>query len=57
MLSHGPPPNLNGDINKPNLLKGERSVTQDYFGIVNDMGNSIPKKLVPRALKVLKPFG
>lgn len=57
VLSHGPPPNLNGDINKPNLLKGERSVTQDYFGMVNDMGNFIPKKLVPRALKVLKPFG
>ena len=57
VLSHGPPPNLNGDINKPNLLKGERSVTQDYFGIVNDMGNFIPKKLVPRAVKLLKPYG
>jgi len=57
VLSHGPPPNLNGDINKPNLLKGERSVTQDYFGMVNDMGHFIPKKLVHRALKLLKPFG
>ena len=57
VLSHGPPPNLNGDINKPNLIKGERSVTQDYFGMVNDMGNFIPKKLVPRAVKLLKPYG
>ena len=57
VLSHGPPPNLNGDINKPNLLKGERSITQDYFGILNDMGNFIPRKLVPRAVKLLKPFG
>jgi len=57
VLSHGSPPNLNGDINKPNLLKGERSVTQDYFGILNDMGNFIPRKLVSRAVKLLKPFG
>jgi hypothetical protein len=30
--SYGPPPNLNGDIMKPDLLKGEKSLTQDYFG-------------------------
>ncbi len=31
--SYGFPPALNGDIFKPNLLKGEISYTQDYFGI------------------------
>ncbi len=30
--SFGRPPNLNGDIIKPDLLKGEYSLTQDYFG-------------------------
>ncbi len=30
--SYGPPPNLNGDIMKPDLLNGEKSLTQDYFG-------------------------
>ncbi|MBD3229914.1 MAG: hypothetical protein GF329_17155 [Candidatus Lokiarchaeota archaeon] len=30
--SYGPPPNLNGDLKKPNLLKGEISLTQNYFG-------------------------
>ncbi len=31
--SYGCPPSLNGDIFKPNLLAGEVSSTQDYFGI------------------------
>jgi hypothetical protein len=30
--SYGPPPNLNGDLIKPNLFEGEISITQDYFG-------------------------
>ncbi|TXT55070.1 MAG: hypothetical protein BAJALOKI2v1_690007 [Promethearchaeota archaeon] len=30
--SYGTPPNLNGDIIKPNLLNGEKSHTQDYYG-------------------------
>lgn len=30
--SYGPPPNLNGDLIKPNLIKGEISLTQNYFG-------------------------
>ncbi|MFO7797157.1 MAG: family 20 glycosylhydrolase [Promethearchaeati archaeon] len=29
--SYGPPPNLNGDLKKPNLLNGEISLTQNYF--------------------------
>jgi len=31
--SYGRPPKLNGDIFKPNLLNGEISMTQDYFGL------------------------
>jgi len=30
--SYGSPTNLNGDLKKPNLLKGEISLTQNYFG-------------------------
>jgi hypothetical protein len=30
--SYGPPPNLNGDLKKPDLLKGDISLTQNYFG-------------------------
>lgn len=30
--SYGPPPNLNGDLIKPNLFEGEISINQDYFG-------------------------
>lgn len=33
--SLGLPPDLYGDINKPDLLKGEYSLTQDYFGMVS----------------------
>ncbi len=33
--SLGRPPKLNGDIIKPDLLKGECSLTQDYFGMVS----------------------
>ncbi|MFX1590673.1 MAG: hypothetical protein ACFFC1_21275, partial [Promethearchaeota archaeon] len=31
--SYGRPPQLNGDIFKPNLFNGEVSMTQDYFGL------------------------
>ena len=31
--SYGRPPQLNGDIFKPDLLNGEISMTQDYFGL------------------------
>ncbi len=30
--SYGTPPNLNGDLVKPDLFEGEISITQDYFG-------------------------
>ncbi|MFX0059733.1 MAG: family 20 glycosylhydrolase [Candidatus Heimdallarchaeota archaeon] len=31
--SYGKPPKLNGDIFKPDLINGEISLTQDYFGV------------------------
>jgi len=39
--SFGRPPNLNGDIIKPDLLKGEYSLTQDYFGATSYIYSTI----------------
>ncbi len=66
--SYGRPPNLNGDIFKPNLLKGEKSNTQDYFDINGYFNNvfdtvlrhsflRIVKPLAARSIKFVKPFG
>jgi hypothetical protein len=66
--SYGRPPKLNGDIFKPNLLEGEKSTTQDYFGINSYFSNvfdtvlggsilRIVKPIAARLVKYLKPFG
>ncbi|MFX1274831.1 MAG: family 20 glycosylhydrolase [Promethearchaeota archaeon] len=55
--SYGRPPNLNGDIYKPNLLNGEKSNTQDYFGVENWIKNFIEKKIFQSSFKLIKPFG
>lgn len=39
--SYGRPPNLNGDIFKPDLLNGQISLTQDYFGLQSFFFNSL----------------
>ncbi|MFX1267414.1 MAG: family 20 glycosylhydrolase, partial [Promethearchaeota archaeon] len=39
--SYGRPPNLNGDIFKPDLLAGQISLTQDYFGLQSFFFNSL----------------
>ena len=60
--SYGRPPNLNGDIFKPNLLKGEISDTQDYFGIAgylsNFIGNKENEKIdIENVINNFKPYG
>jgi len=39
--SYGRPPNLNGDIFTPDLLDGQFSLTQDYFGLQSFFFNSL----------------
>jgi len=66
--SHGRPPALNGDIFKPNLLKGEKSLTQDYFGIesheydtlrqmLGKRGEKRIEKMIQQAYEIMNPFG
>lgn len=66
--TYGPPPSFNGDIYKMDLLAGEHSDTQDYFGIegyfynlistfASDFMAKIAKPLIPGAVKLLKPYG
>ncbi|MHA1335838.1 MAG: hypothetical protein ACTSPW_08805, partial [Promethearchaeota archaeon] len=66
--SYGRPPKHNGDIYKPNLIEGEISNTQDYFGIQGYFYNMVRdlispvlmnfiKILMPPILKRLKPYG
>jgi len=66
--SYGRPPNLNGDIFTPDLLNGEISITQDYFGtesyfwnaidvIAGGLFGKIGKALTPIGIKLLKPYG
>lgn len=58
--SYGRPPNLNGDIFKPNLLNGEISDTQDYFGIEGYMSNftgEYDQKKLEHMIKIFRPYG
>ncbi len=58
--SYGRPPKLNGDIFKPNLLKGERSDTQDYFGIEGYMSNfteEYDNKKLEEMINIFNPYG
>jgi hypothetical protein len=58
--SYGRPPNLNGDIFKPDLLNGKTSSTQDYFGFESYFSNFLPgspKESIENAIKILKPYG
>ncbi|MFX0071199.1 MAG: family 20 glycosylhydrolase [Candidatus Hermodarchaeota archaeon] len=58
--SYGRPPKLNGDIFKPNLLKGEKSNTQDYFGIEGYMSNFTDEydgKKLEQMIKIFNPYG
>jgi hypothetical protein len=66
--SYGKPPNLNGELIKPNLLKGEISLTQDYFGAQGYLYNGLSifmnkyivkmfKFLIPIIVKIAKLFG
>lgn len=58
--SYGRPPNLNGDIFKPNLLNGEISDTQDYFGIEGYMSNftrEYDKEKLEKMINIFKPYG
>jgi hypothetical protein len=66
--SYGPPPNLNGDIIKPDLLAGELSLTQDYYGAQGYYFNAIDlffgkisgfilKRLIGLIVKMAKLFG
>jgi hypothetical protein len=58
--SYGRPPNLNGDIFKPNLLKGEISNTQDYFGIEGYMSNftdEYDKEKLEKMINIFNPYG
>jgi len=58
--SYGRPPNLNGDIFKPNLLNGEISDTQDYFGIEGYMSNfteEYDQEKLEHMIKVFRPYG
>ena len=67
--SYGPPPNLNGNIIRPNLLEGEDSLTQAYFGVQGYFYNGlislknkylvkyIIRPFIPLLIKILKPFG
>jgi hypothetical protein len=66
--SYGRPPNLNGEILKPNLLKGEISLTQDYYGVYGYFYNGLNifmnkylvkmfKFLIPIIIRRAKIFG
>jgi hypothetical protein len=67
--SYGSPPKLNGDILKPNLLEGEKSLTQAYFDVQGYFYNGlislknkylvkyIIRPFIPLLIKILKPFG
>ncbi len=58
--SYGRPPNLNGDIFKPKLLNGERSNTQDYFGIEGYMSNLTEETDIMKPehmIKIFNPYG
>jgi len=58
--SYGRPPNLNGDIFKPNLLKGESSDTQDYFGVEGYMSNfteEYDEKKLEKMINIFNPYG
>ena len=58
--SYGRPPKLNGDIFNPNLLEGEISDTQDYFGIEGYMSNFTEehdKKKLEEMINIFKPYG
>jgi hypothetical protein len=59
-ITYGRPPNLNGDIFKPNLLNGEISDTQDYFGIEGYMSNfteEYDKNKLENMIKTFRPYG
>ncbi len=64
--SYGRPPEYNGDIYTPDLLSGEVSDTQDYFGVQghfyhllrNTAGSFLTrliKPFIPKIIKSLKP--
>ncbi|MCK4780936.1 MAG: hypothetical protein KAT57_12130, partial [Candidatus Lokiarchaeota archaeon] len=58
--SYGRPPNLNGDIFKPNLLKGEISDTQDYFGVegyISNFTDEYDQKKLEKMINVFNPYG
>ncbi len=58
--SYGRPPNLNGDIFKPNLLIGDISDTQDYFGIEGYMSNfteEYDEKKLEKMINIFNPYG
>ena len=58
--SYGRPPKLNGDIFTPNLLEGEISDTQDYFGIEGYMSNfteEYDKKKLEEMINIFNPYG
>jgi hypothetical protein len=59
-FSLGRPPNLNGDIFKPDLLNGEISDTQDYFGIIGYMSNfteEYDQKKLKKMIRIFNPYG
>lgn len=66
--SYGTAPHLNGDLFVPDILEGEVSNTQDWFGVQGYFYNALDifpiavikplvKKLLPLLIKILKPFG
>jgi len=58
--SYGRPPNLNGDIFKPNLLKGEISDTQDYFGVegyISNFTKEYDQKKLEKMINIFNPYG
>lgn len=68
VISYGRPPNVNGDIFEPDLLNGEKSITQDYFGIesheydllkqmLGKRGEKRIEKMISQAYKIMNPFG
>ncbi|MHA1146719.1 MAG: family 20 glycosylhydrolase [Promethearchaeota archaeon] len=66
--TYGRPPNLNGDLFKTDILNGEITITQDYFGlesythgsidtIIGGIFGTVAKKISPKLIKVLQPYG
>ena len=58
--SYGRPPNLNGDIFKPDLLNGEISDTQDYFGIegyISNFTEEYDEEKLEHMINIFKPYG